>query len=252
MSDPISVLEWQSDCTKRVFSIERGGKRYWVKSGVKDYNNYFTQLIGSISDRVIRGDSTAHPRLMREMRAITALQKSGITVPQIIESNRHYLLLSDIGPCLQDILRSATPEEQERLVQQAAVALKKLHASGHWHGASQLKNMTLCNGAIGFIDFENTVHCWLSQLMRQSYDLWQLASSASRFNTSGGLSSLIFRSYGNARAVKLLLWVAHILFPLYMVLKPFERNLPRDIRQTIVTMRGLFKVRRHVKFYSGA
>lgn len=214
----------------RVFAIECAGGRVWAKYGGKNYANGLLKFLG-----LFRREST----IALETRAIEALRGDGFLVPEILGGNERYIVLSDIGPVLHVTLREADAIERERLVQEAAKALRALHEAGHWHGAAALKNMTVKDGRIGFIDFESAMHRYIGVRATQWLDVWQLACSVAYFDTQGALVTLFLQAYGDVRP---LTRITYLLWPLYLVLRPFGDALPRDVRQPVRALRGFYNV----------
>jgi tRNA A-37 threonylcarbamoyl transferase component Bud32 len=63
------------------------------------------------------------------------------------------------------------------LIERIAEDLSQFHGAGHWHGAGQLRNMTLLNGRLYRIDFEEDLEGVLPLPYRQALDVFLAAFS---------------------------------------------------------------------------
>jgi tRNA A-37 threonylcarbamoyl transferase component Bud32 len=225
------------DTHHRVFPIEVDGQRYWVKRAAKNFPNPVAWLLGSVSRRVASA-GTAH-----EIKALAALRKRGFQAPAVVFSNSGYMVLSDLGPALNRLIRDAAAPEANRLAREAGGTLRRLHDAGGWHGSARLHNMTESGGEIGFIDLENTVAFWLPGPVLRAWDLWQLCVSVTVFDDDNSTKTAsCLRGYGNGAVLRGLWMVSALLAGPYFLLKPFQPWLKREIRQIVMTIHAIFSV----------
>lgn len=217
----------------RVFPIEIDGARYWVKFARKNYPNLVSKLLGGLFRTV--GDAG----VQHEIDALQALRVRGLKTPDVVYSNKYYMVLSDIGPTLQTLFEQV-PVDRERLSFAAGQALRRLHHAGGWHGGARIYNMTWDNNEIGFIDLENTVDFWMPLGGRRLWDLWQLAHSIGSFDGSGVLTASALRGYGPGWANFDLRVFTMAFIGAYLLLAPFQSKLKRELAQTVAVFRGVF------------
>lgn len=227
----------------RVFPIEYGGRRLWVKRIRKNLPNPAAALIYHAVRIAFRRDEAAEAD--HEIKSLTALRRYGFTTPEVVFRNPHYFILSDIGPSLETALHRGDAAERERIVRLAGEALRRLHDCGRWHGAARVHNMTLTpEGRIGFIDLENRVDVWLPLPVRRLWDLWQLGHSAAFFEPHVPLAETALRAYGPGAVRRALYGLAVLFFGTYAALYPFRNIGKREIRQTHACIRAIYRAPR--------
>ncbi len=94
------------------------------------------------------------PRLAREAERLRALVAAGEAVPRVLALASDCLVLEHVGETLEQSLYPLSHAEIFSRLIAATDDLARFHAAGHWHGGSQVKNMTLRNGQLFRIDFE--------------------------------------------------------------------------------------------------
>lgn len=218
----------------RVFPIEADGTRYWVKFARKNYPNLLAKILGGFA-RHVGSASVQH-----EIDALNALRRRGMKTPDVVFSNQYYFVLTDIGPTIFELLKTASAQEGRRISLETGKAIRQLHHAGGWHGGARIYNMTMQNGEIGFIDLENTVDTWLPLGGRRLWDVWQLAHSLGYFDPEGYLGAAALVGYGPGWANWDLQLLAKIFIGLYLVLKPFQRHLKAELSQAIAVFRAVF------------
>jgi tRNA A-37 threonylcarbamoyl transferase component Bud32 len=225
-----------SDTQHRAFPVEIDGQRYWVKRAAKNFPNPVAWLLGGISRRIASAGTT------HEIKALAALRERGFQAPAVVFSNPDYMVLSDLGPALDNLMRRATAPEANRIARAAGDTLRRLHDADGWHGSARLHNRTENGGKIGFIDLENTVAFWLPGPVLRAWDLWQLCASVTVFDEDGTKTANCLRGYGNGAVFRGLWMVSALLVGPYFLLKPFRRWLKREIRQIVMTVHAIFTV----------
>ncbi len=209
--------------SRRVFPVTLDGERYWVKRTGKNYKN--------ISQRVLAPSLSA---LRDEARAMIALRKRGMLVPHVVHEADGFIVMSDVGECLQPHILRADPEQRTRYVEQIADVLSELHRLRGWHGNAALRNFTLSGGRIGMLDFENTARPLFSLNARQAFDLWQVLHTCADCPEPEALARAFLARYRpTTRALAYLRLMAWAMCPAYLLLVPFRSWLKRDFRQAV-------------------
>jgi hypothetical protein len=226
----------------RVFPVDCGGRRLWVKRIRKNLPNPLSALIHAAARKITGRDELAQAD--HEIESLNALRRRGFITPDVIFRNPYYFVLSDIGPSLETVMFEAAEAERLRIVRMAGQALRKLHDADRWHGAARIHNMTLSDGQIGFIDLENTVETWLPLFLRKCWDVWQLGHSAAFFAPHVPMAEAALRAYGPGAVRKTLYSIAVLFFGTYAALYPFRNIGKREIRQTHACIRAIYRAPR--------
>ena len=132
------------DPNVRIFSIRQQGATFWVK---------LTRIHEKWSDR-FRGDPAEV--LAREKNDLRALEARGQAVPKVVAEGDGFFVTHDNGVAL-DILWTEKPDMRQQFAIEAAKALARLHSSNCIHGAPHLRNLTVTQDGVGFIDLERAL-----------------------------------------------------------------------------------------------
>lgn len=109
-----------------------------------------------------------------ELRRLEALRACGAPVPRILGEGPRSLILSDMGPTLAHRLkRLKSANDADMLVRQTAQAIGQLHRHGGYLGQAFARNITVGDGGVGFIDFEEDPSEIMSLAQAQARD-WVL------------------------------------------------------------------------------
>lgn len=84
------------------------------------------------------------------------LKQIGVHVPDIIDVQKDYFIMSDCGECVKDYLRKH-PRCIMHVLSQACREMAKLHQKNCVHGGAQIKNFVIKKGVVSLIDFEEKV-----------------------------------------------------------------------------------------------
>ncbi|MBV7487038.1 hypothetical protein [Bordetella sp. BOR01] len=211
---------------------------------------YLRALVLALSCKLFLGEFPRPGVLLRNGLAYEAgrlrrLRQAGCRVPQVWWEEPGLLVLEHVGDDLAGLVRHADPAQRVQWVRALAADLAAFHAGGHWHGGAQIRNITLCDGDLWRIDFEENVGGALSLPLAQAYDLFQLVSSLMALrklhdDNLPGLGKLMLDVYFEAHpapAVRARLQrLARVVCASAAVLRPVAGWLPgRDVQ-------GFFRV----------
>ncbi|MDA9155823.1 hypothetical protein N9N95_02570 [Methylophilaceae bacterium] len=146
----------QKNQNNRTSTFEYEGQMYWLKQ--KEPPSLIKSLLMK----------NASKSLVKEKTVLKKLSKQGVLVPEVINFGEDYLVLSDVGDAIINIIEkrhayypnnhpkfhvNGTPSK-EKILTKASIALAKLHKIGYAHGRPSIKDICLKNNKIYFIDFE--------------------------------------------------------------------------------------------------
>src|SRR5690625_1270950 len=147
----------------RVFPLEHERQRLIIKKAApQDRGRVQAMLVGWVCWRLtgvrLKSDvlllSGGQEQLEFEARRLLALQAAAVDVPAVHAVGDGWLALQDVGQNLQDVMRTLPLEQSLELLEQLIVDLAEFHRAGHWHGGSQIRNLTLLDDRRYRIDFE--------------------------------------------------------------------------------------------------
>lgn len=148
--------------------------------------------------------ASGEERLAREAARLRALAAAGEAVPQVLALAPDCLVLEHVGDTLEQSLFPLNRAEIFSRLIAATDDLARFHEAGHWHGGSQVKNMTLRNGRLFRIDFEEDLGKHLPLPVTQAYDVVLLVNSSTLLcdldeQASTALATDMFKRYLAAR-----------------------------------------------------
>ena len=223
MTDWDTIIASPHYAGKRVFPVTLDSGRFWVKRAHGNRKHPF--------------------ELRNEVRSMRAVGRRGVLVPTVVHQTADCIVMTDLGKTMQRHLEDADSAERMRCALQVADVLSELHGKSGWHGNAALRNLMLCDGRIGMIDFENPAHRWLSLNGRHAFDAWQVIHSLAQFPDQESLICAFLKRYHPAPPVLAYLRrIAWILSPL-LLLAPFARYLKRDFRQGVYGLQALLAFR---------
>ncbi|MCC5971357.1 MAG: hypothetical protein JJU15_15540 [Pararhodobacter sp.] len=129
----------------RVASFIVAGQRFWLKQ-VEHHESW--------RKRHTKGDS--HQAFGREQDALRKMAVLGVPVPEIVAHGPDWIVLTDCGPTLEDMIRNEDYDHAEGLpaFEAAGQALAALHSAGLTHGRGKMKDFCWDGTQIRFIDLE--------------------------------------------------------------------------------------------------
>ncbi|OZI23016.1 hypothetical protein CAL18_08975 [Bordetella genomosp. 7] len=173
-----SVREVVIDGTACVIKRRRAG----LARGISYALRYVRALFLAVGCKLFLGEFPRPSVLLRnglpyEAQRLRALAQAGCRVPHVWREAPGLLVLEHVGADLAGVLRHGDPGQREHWVRRLAIDLAQFHAAGHCHGGAQVRNITLRDGQLWRIDFEENIGGALSLPLAQAYDLFQLVSS---------------------------------------------------------------------------
>lgn len=144
-----------------VFRHEIAGVPVWVKQARRPENPIGrwaqTMLYGITGLPLLTPPGKMTNNQVRfEAETLTRMADLGVPVPTVLHLDEEYFVMSDCGPNLVHLLKDDPGGTPARL-EQALRALRNLHNRGQAHGGSQIKNFTVLDGRVHFIDFEENI-----------------------------------------------------------------------------------------------
>ncbi len=187
--DRVERPEWidralQEHGEREVFPIDEGGKRYWLKRGRPTGSTVIHSLGYRLTglpflrpvERKNAAESTRY-----EAGKLRQLREKGLPVPSVVWEEDAFFVMEDRGESLAPRLKRMAEEEAKPRLHKVVEVLAKLHRSGEYHGASQIRNFTLAeNGELSLIDFEESFPSGTPLKALQFRDLFLLLYSLHR------------------------------------------------------------------------
>lgn len=173
-----SVREVEIDGVICVIKRRRLGVLRGISYGVR----YVRALGLAIGCKVFLGEFPNPSVLLRnglvyEAERLQHLFDANCRVPAIWTQEPGLLVLEHVGVDFAELIRHASDEQCLEWVRALAHDLACFHEQGHVHGGAQVRNVTLRDGELWRIDFEENIAGALSLPLAKAYDLYQLLSS---------------------------------------------------------------------------
>jgi len=148
---------------ERTVVIERDGERYVAKR-LADRSRRLSQalllrwLVKRVTGQALPMRtlllSDAASSVGYEGRRLASLAMTGVRVPRVVHRGAGYLLLEHCGETVATLLEGWSAETRQPELRRLADELGAFHRAGQWHGAAQIKNLTIRGGQTFRIDFE--------------------------------------------------------------------------------------------------
>lgn len=143
---------------------------------------YARALFLAISCKLFLGEFPRPSVLLRnglpyEAARLLALHRAACRVPAVWWQEPDLLVMEHVGANIAETLRVSEASAYPDLIRAAAQDMAAFHARGFWHGGAQLRNVTLRDGQVWRIDFEENIGEALSLPLAQAYDIYQMLSS---------------------------------------------------------------------------
>lgn len=133
-----------------------------------------------------------------EASRLRLFQAQGIAVPAVYAVTDVLLITEDTGEQLHAFLgKSENKNNVEKYLKQVADCLIAVHKAGLYHGRPSLKDMTLQDGILYFIDLEEDCLQQMSLEEAQARDIWLFFNSAANHASEAFLAVLFARFQEN-------------------------------------------------------
>ncbi len=144
-----------------IFPAVVNGRKVWVKkrrsSGLCLFRRMQKLLYGATGLLVaMPPDLPPTDNVGFEAERLSRAAELGLRIPAVLHRAADYFVMEDAGTHL-DAYVKAHPEEREDVIDRAASALRNMHDLGLVHGGAQIKNITVRDGEIFFIDLEESI-----------------------------------------------------------------------------------------------
>ncbi len=163
--------------------------------------------------------TVAEDDLLAEASRLDLFARKGIAVPEVLLVTANYLVTKDSGQDLKSYLENIPPVQQQHVLEQAIQALLHLHQQGLCHGRPFLRDMTINNNQIYFLDLEEDPLKVMNLAQAQARDLWLFLNSAARHcQHEPTMLKHLFTLYSQHASAELL----HALKQMVTLLKPIR------------------------------
>lgn len=238
----------------RVSSTVLDGRTVWIKRYDVERTPAYKCLHEKLSRLMPAAFLRASPcvdgkgAIEREMRKLAAFEAAGLPTAQIFFGNDKVLVLSDVSPIAQGLLNKLAArgdfEAHDRLLVNAAQALRKVHERGLCHGRPHPRDMFIReDGEWGFVDFEEEPEAAMPLAVAQARDVWllflQVCSQARLESTADRAFDSYFASSPHRVGAELrrIVGFLAVLMPLLSAIE--YRGLGSDGRRVLKAMRFL-------------
>ncbi|MDA8254962.1 MAG: hypothetical protein M0Z99_04860 [Betaproteobacteria bacterium] len=139
------------------------GQAAWLKLSVPQPPAWRYQLLAGMA-RMLQHSAMQPVRphggaagIRNEAGRLAALAAAGLLVPQLLEQDDHWLLISDLGhTTLEMLIRRADPDAQLEHWQQGADYIRQAHRAGQYLSQAFARNLVWSpEEGLGAIDFED-------------------------------------------------------------------------------------------------
>lgn len=170
-----------------IMRITHDGQTLWIKRRPESKRTIWHSLqsVLSILIPVPLFKTTASqggPQSLRDEAArFQEFTQRGIPVPDVIKLDDTFIVLSDSGDQLKSRIDMSVDEQRFILLQKATDALARLHAAGLCHGRPSVRDMTIKDDIVHFIDLEEDPTAHMSLVQAQARDAWLFFNGAARY-----------------------------------------------------------------------
>ncbi len=253
---------------ERVFHLDTPAGPVIVKRAAPHARGRLLNLIAGWFSRLISGRKPSmaalrlagdRQQIQHEAGRLRDLKAAGVAVPEVLALDDQWLAISYVGETVHAHMPQLNLNEQSLLLCDLVRDLARFHNRGLWHGASQLRNLTLWQGRYYRIDFEEDLAGNLPLQILQTYDLLLfLGSCIARYGRSRewdiALVEQLLLHYRlinpNPQIETYLRRINRVISPLAWLVSPVSPWLGRDVRRLVLLSGGLsnhFKTRSRLK-----
>lgn len=165
------------------------GRPAWIKRPEQQRSGFYSFVHKGLSHFLPAalqptGAGGGMPSLLQEAARLKAFAAASVRVPDVLDVTDDYIVLSDSGLQLREVLRqSDSKQDRQKLLAKAMENLAELHKHGFAHGRPHLKDMTLSEDRIYLLDLEEDPVSVMDLRSAQARDVWLLLASSNEFCT---------------------------------------------------------------------
>ena len=131
--------------SKRVFSFEFEGRKFWLKRVEK-------VIKGGILTKIFKPDP--YKSFAAEIERLEILNAANAPAAKLALKGEDFFVIEDAGEPISRLFKKSEDENFRReILNEAARALAGLHALNFAHGRPALRDLAYKNGEIKFLDF---------------------------------------------------------------------------------------------------
>ena len=162
--------------------VKRSPRRHALTRLLRSGVYYARALFLAVSCKLFLGEFPRPSVLLRnslshETQRLLNFFQANCRVPAVWWHAPDLLVMEFVGGNIADTLRASDASVYPELIRAASLDMADFHARGFWHGGAQLRNVTLKDGQVWRIDFEENIGEALSLPLAQAYDVYQMLSS---------------------------------------------------------------------------
>ncbi|WP_430395833.1 hypothetical protein [Ferrovibrio sp.] len=234
-----AIADLAATARQRVFSLDYGGQRYWVKRpGLPRLrSSVFMQSCIALAFGLAMLKPPRDGNLKSEAIALRHLAANGWPVPALVIEEPRWLVLGDGGASVETLLNQETdPLRRRALIEACADLLLRLHRQGEWHGGAQIRNFSWRDDQPGLLDLEDHDLPGMNLAQRQARDLLLFLYSLTRYDkdASAPLLPALAKRLVHGAEPETRAEIARLhrrIGPIIRLAKPFAAKAGRDVRQ---------------------
>ena len=209
---------------REVFPVEYKKKKYWVKRGRPSGSNLLQHFAWKMLHFPLltpAENQSVEESIVYETEKIKRMHSLGIPVPSLILIEKKFFVMEDVGSPLYILLKK-NPHILPHIYT-AIELLGALHRKKEYHGGAQLRNITMKDSGLFFIDFEEKFSSEVSLELLQIRDVFMFLLCLSKHNFEYDYYLLLEKyitASGNLDIKKELEKISNSLRPVKKLLKP--------------------------------
>lgn len=177
--DIVLVVAALADTNRRIQKVALSRRTVWIKRYGTEKALVWRRLYAPLSPLMppafrVSPILDAPSMINREIARMERFRGNGIDVPHVLYRSGSALVLSDTGPSVHWHLAVLydDPDRHDDFLVYCAACLGRLHAAGLCHGRPYPRDMTITEGRIGFLDFEEDAEAVMPLATAQARDIW--------------------------------------------------------------------------------
>ncbi len=168
---------------REVFPVEYKKKKYWVKRGRRSGSNLLQHFAWKMLHFPLltpAENQSEEESVIYETEKIKRMQSLGIAVPSLVLIEKRFFVMEDVGTPLYILLKKNSNIFPQ--IYTAIELLGALHRKKEYHGGAQLRNITMKDSELFFIDFEEKFSSEVSLELLQIRDVFMFLLCLSKHN----------------------------------------------------------------------